>query len=303
MSGPPTEPSEAEIEELLGAYALDALEPEERALVEEHLRTCVRCSAEVAHHHEVAGLLANSGGDAPDQLWDKIAQRLDAPPTPSWDRLAARLSAPDLVAGGLARPADPIAVARAAEPLQGDTGPVSVEPGSTVVPITAGRRRGRVVTLVVSVVAAAAAVAAVALGVQVHHLNRQVSALTTSHPTVSQAAQAALESPTTQRVQLTRTPSSPAPKGATVTLVLSKSGTGYLIPQGLATLPTRETYQLWGSIGGQLISLGVLGSHPAVATFSFDAGVKVQAFAITVEPAGGVVKTTHQPLVQGSVTA
>jgi anti-sigma factor RsiW len=306
MSGPPTHPSDSEIEELLGAYALDALEPEERALVEEHLRTCVRCSAEVAHHHEVAGLLANSGGDAPDQLWDKIAQRLGSPPTSSWDRLAARLSSPDLAAGGLARPADPIAVARAADPGLGDPSQpdaAPVEPAAAVVPITAGRRRGRVLTVVVSVVAAAAVVAAIALGVQVHHLNRQVSALNIPHQTVSQAAQVALASPTSQRVHLTPTPTSPAPKGAMVTLVLSKSGTGYLIPRGLSRLPTQETYQLWGSIGGQLISLGVLGPHPPVSVFSFDAGVKVQAFAITVEPAGGVGQTTHQPVVRGSVTA
>ncbi len=95
MTGPPVGPTEAEIEELLGAYALDALEPEEAALVEEHLRTCVRCSAEVARHHEVAGLMANSGGDAPGELWDRIAERLEPVPAPSWDRLAARLDVPD----------------------------------------------------------------------------------------------------------------------------------------------------------------------------------------------------------------
>ncbi len=51
------------IAELLGAYALDALEPAEMELVEAHLQECPRCAAEVAQHHEVAGLLANSGGD------------------------------------------------------------------------------------------------------------------------------------------------------------------------------------------------------------------------------------------------
>jgi anti-sigma factor RsiW len=64
MTRHPAGPAEPEIKELLGAYALDALEPDERAMVEAHLRTCVRCSVEVARHHEVAGLLANPGGDA-----------------------------------------------------------------------------------------------------------------------------------------------------------------------------------------------------------------------------------------------
>jgi len=104
-------------------------------------------------------------------------------------------------------------------------------------------------------------------------------------------------------VQLTPTATSTAPSGATVTLVLSATGTGFVIPQGLHTLPDEETYQLWGSISGQLISLGVLGADPRVATFTFDSGAKVQAFAITIEQEGGVAQSTHQPLVEGSVQA
>ncbi len=273
MSGTPVGPTESDIEELLGAYALDALEPDERALVEAHLEHCPRCAAEVAEHHEVAGLLANSGGAAPDELWDRIAERLDAP-APSWDRLAARLEVPAEVA------ADP-----------------------DIVPIARGRRPGRLATVVVSIVAAAAALAAVVLGVQVHHLDHQVSALSSTHQTVSQAAQAALEDPTTQRIQLTPTATSSAPKDAVVTMVMAKSGTGYVIAQGLQALPAQETYQLWGSVGGQLISLGVLGSDPGTASFTFDSAARVQAFAITAEQSGGSVQPTHQPLVEGAVRA
>ena len=286
-------PTEAEIEELLGAYALDALEPDEALMVEAHLSECVRCSAEVARHHEVAGLLANSGGVAPDELWDRIAERLDTAGAPSWEVLAARLDGPSMPGidqGGVSAP----------------TAAGSIEPAAVaeVVPIErAARRRGRWTTGVISAVAVAAAVAALVLGVQVHHLNGQVSALGSSHQTVTQAAQVALENPTTQRVQLTPTATSTAPSGATVTLVLSATGTGFVIPQGLHTLPDEETYQLWGSISGQLISLGVLGADPRVATFTFDSGAKVQAFAITIEQEGGVAQSTHQPLVEGSVQA
>lgn len=69
-----------EISELLGAYALDAVEPDERALVEEHLTDCAKCRAEVADHREVASMLAHGGSDAPDGLWDRIAGTLDATP-------------------------------------------------------------------------------------------------------------------------------------------------------------------------------------------------------------------------------
>ncbi len=70
-----------EIQELLGAYALHALDTDEAALVEQHLEGCPRCRSEVAAHREVAALLGNAGGDAPEGLWDRIASQLeDAPP-------------------------------------------------------------------------------------------------------------------------------------------------------------------------------------------------------------------------------
>ena len=69
MSRHEPEPSHREIQELLGVYALDAVDPDTAAMVERHLGECVRCSMEVAQHHEVAGLLANSGGASPAALW------------------------------------------------------------------------------------------------------------------------------------------------------------------------------------------------------------------------------------------
>jgi anti-sigma-K factor RskA len=72
--------SHDEIADLLGAYALDAVDADERAAVEVHLATCARCRAEVAEHREVASLLAHEGGDAPDGLWSRIAGSLEAPP-------------------------------------------------------------------------------------------------------------------------------------------------------------------------------------------------------------------------------
>jgi anti-sigma factor RsiW len=72
----------AEVEELLGAYALDAVDDDERAAVEAHLATCPRCRAEVDAHREVAAHLAQTGAPAPDALWDRIAGSIggEAPP-------------------------------------------------------------------------------------------------------------------------------------------------------------------------------------------------------------------------------
>ena len=74
--------SHDEISRLLGAYALDAVEPDERAIVEQHVAGCPQCRAEVAEHLEVAGLLGNEGGVAPEGLWDRIAGALEETPPP-----------------------------------------------------------------------------------------------------------------------------------------------------------------------------------------------------------------------------
>lgn len=70
-----------EVEDLLGAYALDALEPDETIAVDDHLRDCPRCRAEVATFRETAALLAYGGAEAPPGIWEKIQASLEeAPP-------------------------------------------------------------------------------------------------------------------------------------------------------------------------------------------------------------------------------
>jgi len=67
-----------ELQELLGAYALDAVDPDEAAAVEEHVASCPRCRAELAEHRETAAMLASVGAPAPEGVWDRIAAELDA---------------------------------------------------------------------------------------------------------------------------------------------------------------------------------------------------------------------------------
>lgn len=67
-----------EIEELLGAFALDAVDPGERDLVEAHLAGCPRCASEVEGYRETAALLAaHGGGRAPEGVWAKIAGSIE----------------------------------------------------------------------------------------------------------------------------------------------------------------------------------------------------------------------------------
>lgn len=66
-----------DIEELLGAYALDAVSDDERRAVEDYLLANPRAAAEVQEHREVATMLSWSGMDAPEGLWDRIAGHLE----------------------------------------------------------------------------------------------------------------------------------------------------------------------------------------------------------------------------------
>lgn len=71
-----------QIEELLGAFCLDAVDDDERDAIEAHLPGCPRCRAEVAELREVAALLANNDTEAPEGLWDRIVESIDDTPPP-----------------------------------------------------------------------------------------------------------------------------------------------------------------------------------------------------------------------------
>ena len=85
--------SHDDIQELLGAFALDAVDDDERELIEAHLTDCPRCRAEVEGFRETAALLAHRGERAPEGVWDRIAQALDEAP-PAFDLARIAKTAP-----------------------------------------------------------------------------------------------------------------------------------------------------------------------------------------------------------------
>ena len=72
--------SRRELDELLGAYALDAVDDEERDQVEEYLARTPEARSLVAEYRETAALLAHSDTEAPPGLWERIEQTLEADP-------------------------------------------------------------------------------------------------------------------------------------------------------------------------------------------------------------------------------
>ncbi len=84
-----------DLDELLGAYALDAVDADERRRVEDYLEVNPRASAEVQAHREVATMLAFTGMDAPDDLWSRIAGEIGEQAPPPGPELAKVMSMDD----------------------------------------------------------------------------------------------------------------------------------------------------------------------------------------------------------------
>jgi anti-sigma factor RsiW len=260
-----------EIAELLGAYALDAVDDDERAAVEAHLEVCPRCRAEVEEHTEVAGLLAQGGGPAPEGVWGRIADSLEEPPPEL--RLAP--------------------VARAAEaPPTADRAPgpgVAPGAGADVVRLDDRRRWPR---RLAAVAAVAAAVLVAVLGLEVRDQADRIDELQVALDDPARAAlDAALVQPDTRRVEL-----AVADGTATIEGAVTADGVGYLRADALPDLGEGRTYQLWGLGGDAPVSLGTIGADPAVVTFRAEGW---EQFAVSAEDAGGSVAPTSDPVAVG----
>ncbi len=72
--------SRRELDELLAAYALDAVDDEEREQVEAYLDRSPEARSLVAEYRETAALLAQSDTEAPAGLWERIEQSLEEEP-------------------------------------------------------------------------------------------------------------------------------------------------------------------------------------------------------------------------------
>lgn len=261
---------------LAPAYALGALDDDERAAFEAHLATCDACAAEVRAHAEVAALL-------PYALVD------EAPPASLRARvLAAAVTAPGIVA---AHP----------EPSPGRV--------VTLVPERRDRRPGGARAWPGWLAAAAALLLAAGLGLRLgdERRARQLAegALAAERATVAQrdALIASVLAPEVRTARLTSTG-----QGPDVRLVWNqREGVVVLTAQALAPAPAGRTYQLWGiATGGQPQSLGLFdadstGHARAVLRVPADAAMDVAA--ITVEPAGGSPGPTTTPVLTGRIGA
>ena len=260
--------SHEEASDLLGAYTLHAVDADEATQVEEHLDTCPRCRAELDGLREVAAALGNSVEEPPEGLWSGIVSRL-----PDRQEGGERVPPMPSLGGGPER-----------SPFRTPAAPER-------------RRRSRAAVATVGAFAVAAAAVAVVLGIGLVQADHKVSNLqqASGHQTAATAA-AALAAPGHQVVDLDSTTHRQLAK-----FVVVPDGRGFLVSSRLPALGSAQTYQLWGVVAGQPISLGLLGQAPRNASFTMAGSVQPKRLSITAEPAGGSVAPTGAIIASGTV--
>ncbi len=68
--------SHDQVQELLGARALDVLDGEERRQVDDHVAGCEECLRTLGRLQRAAARLTGPGEPPPPDVWDRIAKRL-----------------------------------------------------------------------------------------------------------------------------------------------------------------------------------------------------------------------------------
>lgn len=212
-----------DLQSLLGAFALDAVDLDEARRVESHLVDCAVCREEVAGYLEVTGLLP-------------------------------------LVLGA----------------PRGDGAPVTTE---------AVRRPARWMS-------AAAAVAIVTLSaglvVQTRRLAGAEQRLADADLDAVALAAEGIDGVSTLLL-------ADGAGHAVARVVLLPDGTGLLTIEDLPSVDDDRTYQLWGVMDDEVVSVGLAGTGPGTTAFTADA-LRLQALVLTEEEAGGVAVSQADPL-------
>ncbi len=218
-------------EELLGAYALDAVDDDERRRVDQYLGVNPAARREVDELREAASTMAWTSMEPPAGLWDRIASAVDV----------------------------------------SNSAPVPTGELAKVIPLA--RRRNPFSAVAAAAIAVAAALVAV-LAVGVLRNNNESFSV---RDAMARAAKS---------VDARATTLHSSDGAVTVDAVVDADGHGYLAATTLPGLPSGRTYQLWGLIDGEPISLGVLGHRPGIESFSVDGNLTT--LMVSNEVAGGV---------------
>lgn len=246
--------------ELIAAFVLDAVPKAEYEQIAAHLHECPQCREEHDALVGVATAMAHSVEPLPGGLWSRISNQLPE----RRDALAPRVRTREYIVR-------------------------STEPGSErsfwCHPFRSTRNR---VAAVATLGIATAAMTA-ALGLNVVNADHRVAQLRKmmGDPTHT-AFSSAFRTPGHKIVTLRNVNHSES-----VRFVIVPEGRALLIASDLPVLPSTQTYQLWGTIGGRTISLGLLGRAPRQVTFTMSGTPRPSRLGISVEPAGGSIQPSR----------
>lgn len=250
-----------DVHTLSGAYALNALAPEEAAEFRRHLEGCQACREEV---RELQGAVARMG-----------AAEAVAPPPDLKNRILTAADRTRQEPPSTPRPG-PAAAAAAPTPASEPT-PITRAKGSSTAGGPAGR--GRWVTWL-----AAAAAAIVVAGAGAIGIRAMLEDDLAPGPTRVFEAQDAH----TATVETAR--------GGELTVAVSASRDEMAVDtRDLPVLDENHVYQLWSVHGDEMESAAIL-TDPEVGAAMGMPGEETQV-ALTVEPAGGSEQPTTEPIV------
>ena len=262
-------------EELLPAHALGALDPEERRELEAHLAACAECRERLAGWGATAEALAASA--PPVRPSPEVRERL-------LGRVEA--SRPEAVADGSRR--------------RSGLGPLAVA-ASVLVALGAGLVAGLVAARTWTDRETAERRAEVAvLEERLAESRREVEAIRLRLAALTELTEILATSPPGREVLLAGLEA--APQGQGRLYVDPAAGRGVLVAGNLRPLPEDRVYQLWTIADGVPRSAGIFRPGPGGAALHLVEDVPAEApdaWAVTVEPAGGVPQPTGEMVLRG----
>lgn len=280
----------ADLHELSGAFALDALDDDELRLFEAHLLECAECEREVDSFRAAAAMLAATVETRPPAhlaaaVFATAAAREQVRPE---DALAGRPEA------GSARPRDGIDLILSDEEFAAGGEASSGRPADrVVVPLVGGRARRRTGRRWLAVPAAAAAAAALAIvSVRLVQAEHRVD----RYREIAEVAAA----PDARAVELTGS------AGRARVVFNPDANRAVMTADALPAVGDGQTYQLWLLDGTGATSAGLFRpGHDAKVQqlFVLDVPSSTTGMGVTVEPRKGSAKPTTPVVLAGQLAA
>ncbi|MGH7905978.1 MAG: anti-sigma factor domain-containing protein [Candidatus Binataceae bacterium] len=285
------------IKDLLPFAALDRLDAEERRELDEHLRGCAECAAELHELREMAAALsvALEPAGAQERIWERLESRLkaaDASPR-------ARISA----AAAMRRPGRAVRPPAAAGAWFWKSAAALASTAAIALAIFAGLTASNSNSARARSQNEIAAISSQLAQAQAN-LNASRGEVDTLQRLINQRTRVdkVLLAPDLTITRLA--PLKPAPGAAAIIAVSPSSRAALIQAFGLPPTPPGKTYELWwitkehGPVPAGLFSAS--GKAVLAAVVPPPKGQHVMLAAVTLEPAGGTAKPTGAMYLKGN---